>query len=82
MTTQTFNKNSTNINCPYVRHSYADPDSLYPLCIRYNDTLRKNLMLLWAFLLNEDMWNEAFEFISDHVDDPLPLFPSQIFPGL
>lgn len=70
------------INCPYICHNHRKPDSLYPPCMHYNERLRRDLMLLWSFLMAEDMWDDAFEYISDHTEDPLPFPRLPLFPGL
>ena len=50
--------------------------------MHYNERLRRDLMLLWSFLMAEDMWDDAFEYISDHAEDPLPFPRLPLFPGL
>lgn len=78
MNTQSFQ--NTSIRCPYLRNAPWDPGSLYPPCIRYNDNLRRELMLLWAYLMSEDLWDDAFEYIECHADTPIPFSSLPMLP--
>ena len=42
--------------------------------------LRRHLFYLWTYLIQQDIWEEAVDFIEDHWDEPTPfdLFPFEI----
>ena len=33
--------------------------------------LLHTITCLWAFLINEDLWEDAAEFLADHSDEPM-----------
>lgn len=39
--------------------------------------LRRNLSCLWTYIIEQELWEEALEFIDDHMEGPLPfdLYP-------
>lgn len=43
----------------------------------YTRLLRRQMLYIWMFLVREDIWDEACEFLEEHMDDPSPfeLFP-------
>lgn len=36
------------------------------------DRLRNQLFSLWTYMMEQDIWEEAIEFIEDHSEDPTP----------
>lgn len=49
-----------------------DPTAEKNIC-----SLRRHLFCLWTYIIQQDMWEEAADFIEEHRDEPTPfdLFP-------
>jgi len=65
--------NNTMPYCPwdtpsviYTKKSGADATS-HRISI-----LSRELFYLWVFIIHEELWNEARDFLDDYMDDPAP----------
>lgn len=74
------------MNSPFT-HDYSDFNNntfddahLYPYSnpeYRELPRLRRQLSCLWTYIIEQELWEEALEFMNDHREDPLPfdLYP-------
>ena len=63
--------NNTMPYCPwdtpsvvYTKKSDATPHRI--------SIVSRELFYLWVFIIREELWNEAREFLDDYMDDPAP----------
>ena len=51
--------------CPTVDASYATPETAW----------RRQLFLMWLFVAQEGVLDDARDFLQEHIDDPFPFVP-------
>ena len=57
---------------PFCQHQPALQHPAPPPGIQDTRTLLRTSLLLWAYLLSNDLWDEALDFIKEHEEDPMP----------
>ena len=63
--------NNTTPHCPWDTPSvvYTKKSCVAPHRI---SILSRELFYLWVFIIREELWNEARDFLDDYMDDPAP----------
>ena len=71
------------------QHS-SDPSLPFPDHYTYSGSekyfrLRRQLFYLWTYMIQQEIWEEAIEFLDEHRDDPTPFdlfsFEDPGYPG-
>ena len=73
-------KNPFTYNYPDFSNSLSHGTPSYPYDnpeYRELSRLRRHLSCLWTYIIEQELWEEALEFMDDHREDPLPfdLYP-------
>ena len=57
------------------------PETRSTRSLHYSYMFKRQMFYIWMFMIREDIWEEACEFLEEHMDDPSPfeMFPFELW---